>query len=494
MAAKNAEQAFIQAICEAPEDDAPRLVFADWLDDNGDPDRAEFIRTQCRRASMDVWDDERDDLVHREKQLLKKHQAKWAKPTNKFTKRAEFHRGFVGEMAMAVPKFLSIADTIFAATPLTILRPMQVRPSWDALVASEHLSRLRELNLYVAGLGVARTRSLAECEHLANLHELNVEANHARRGLGDLVRSPHLGSLRRLRMRGNEGGDDLAAAMAEAKPMPDLRTLDVAHNGVTADGARRIARAGWLSQLERLGLEENPIGDDGLEALADSDVWLNQRTLLLYDCQLGERAGRLLAGCRRLSKLQHLSVSIQDDQLLVSEIAGSPYLSQLRSLSVKGKFGSDVRQIDALVRSPLAANLSWLRLPALSPEAVRILLTARSLSGLRLLDVTLGGGPADGEVGKLLREATHLSHVRTLRLECCRLGDTGLAAIADSPHLGNLRSLDVSRNSLSGAGLTALADSPHFNHLQKLSILYAYGEGIDEGKKRLRERYGDALG
>src|SRR5690349_19744431 len=28
-------EAFLAAICEAPEDDAPRLVYADWLDDNG---------------------------------------------------------------------------------------------------------------------------------------------------------------------------------------------------------------------------------------------------------------------------------------------------------------------------------------------------------------------------------------------------------------------------------------------------------------------------
>src|SRR5947199_11004 len=38
-------EAFIHAILESPED-APRLVYADWLDDNGDPDRAEFIRAQ----------------------------------------------------------------------------------------------------------------------------------------------------------------------------------------------------------------------------------------------------------------------------------------------------------------------------------------------------------------------------------------------------------------------------------------------------------------
>src|SRR4051812_185048 len=45
------ERAFIQHAIDSP-DDAPRLIFADWLEDHGDADRAEFIRTQCRLARM----------------------------------------------------------------------------------------------------------------------------------------------------------------------------------------------------------------------------------------------------------------------------------------------------------------------------------------------------------------------------------------------------------------------------------------------------------
>jgi uncharacterized protein (TIGR02996 family) len=33
------EQGFLTAIREAPDDDTPRLVYADWLDDHGDADR-----------------------------------------------------------------------------------------------------------------------------------------------------------------------------------------------------------------------------------------------------------------------------------------------------------------------------------------------------------------------------------------------------------------------------------------------------------------------
>jgi uncharacterized protein (TIGR02996 family) len=38
--------AFLAAIHAAPEDDAPRLVYSDWLDERGEVERAEFVRTQ----------------------------------------------------------------------------------------------------------------------------------------------------------------------------------------------------------------------------------------------------------------------------------------------------------------------------------------------------------------------------------------------------------------------------------------------------------------
>lgn len=46
------QEAFLRAICAHPSDVTPRLVFADWLDENGEPERAEFIRLQIR---IDDW-------------------------------------------------------------------------------------------------------------------------------------------------------------------------------------------------------------------------------------------------------------------------------------------------------------------------------------------------------------------------------------------------------------------------------------------------------
>ena len=43
-------EAFLKAICDSPDDDTPRLVYADWLTEHGEESRAEFIRVQCELA------------------------------------------------------------------------------------------------------------------------------------------------------------------------------------------------------------------------------------------------------------------------------------------------------------------------------------------------------------------------------------------------------------------------------------------------------------
>src|SRR5437660_8265567 len=46
----------LAAVIADIDDDAPRLVYSDWLEENGDLDRAQFIRAQCALASQSPAD------------------------------------------------------------------------------------------------------------------------------------------------------------------------------------------------------------------------------------------------------------------------------------------------------------------------------------------------------------------------------------------------------------------------------------------------------
>jgi uncharacterized protein (TIGR02996 family) len=47
------QRGFIEDIVADPDDDTPRLIFADWLDEHGEEERAEFIRLQCEYAGLE---------------------------------------------------------------------------------------------------------------------------------------------------------------------------------------------------------------------------------------------------------------------------------------------------------------------------------------------------------------------------------------------------------------------------------------------------------
>src|SRR5438105_511154 len=91
----NQEQAFIEAIAAEPEQDAHRLVFADWLDDQDEPDRAEFIRVQCELARLGPDDERRPDLARREAQLRSAHGAAWLGPLSRFFGSWQYRRGLL---------------------------------------------------------------------------------------------------------------------------------------------------------------------------------------------------------------------------------------------------------------------------------------------------------------------------------------------------------------------------------------------------------------
>ena len=68
---------FLAQIVTCPDDDMVRLVYADWLEENGESDRAEFIRVQIERALLPTWDARQLPLRVRENALLKQNEWAW---------------------------------------------------------------------------------------------------------------------------------------------------------------------------------------------------------------------------------------------------------------------------------------------------------------------------------------------------------------------------------------------------------------------------------
>ena len=102
---------FLAAILAEPDDDLPRLIYADYLDERGDPARAEFIRLQVGLARLPPRDPRGRPLAAREAELLAAHGKDWLDPPDDFLANWYFVRGFP-EVGLSVRAFLRHAGEL----------------------------------------------------------------------------------------------------------------------------------------------------------------------------------------------------------------------------------------------------------------------------------------------------------------------------------------------------------------------------------------------
>src|SRR5207249_2868912 len=113
-----ASESLLAAVCEQPEADDVRQVYADWFEDHGDPDRAELIRVQIELAHGDPKPNALRRLRERERLLLREHELRWTAPLHGLVQRARFRRGFPECVTVAADEFLAHADALFRLAPV----------------------------------------------------------------------------------------------------------------------------------------------------------------------------------------------------------------------------------------------------------------------------------------------------------------------------------------------------------------------------------------
>jgi uncharacterized protein (TIGR02996 family) len=191
------------AVHAAPQDDEPRTVLADALQQRGDP-RGEFIALQLQRRDVD-----------RQRELIAAHGQAWIGRLAQFVMpgRRRFGRGFlVAGVAQLQPEQLDEAASLHEWASLERIWFSTHLPDRNPSVISSHMRSARALidvceagvetlcrrhpELGVEELGVGSTRysnyqptraiaALAACEGLDRLHTLHLE-------FGDLMFAPRV--------------------------------------------------------------------------------------------------------------------------------------------------------------------------------------------------------------------------------------------------------------------------------------------------------------
>jgi uncharacterized protein (TIGR02996 family) len=303
------EDAFLQDIRQHPGDDTPRLILADWLDERGDADRAEFIRVQCALAAAADDDPSRGRLAERERKLLEGHAGRWVGELAEWLEGWEFRRGFLESVTATARTFLDVGARLAAPPTVRRLRLVNAGRFLHAVALSPHLARFAALDLSGNGVDADGAAALSGSPYLAGLTRLDLGDNL----LGDagvrmVARSRRLPGLTDLNLRNNNVGDAGLQALGAADHLPRLCRLNLASNHVTCEGVAALARSPLGARLATLDLAENYVGCRGVGALAGSPQLRSLRALRLARNQIAGHGARALAGSPLLEQLTELEM------------------------------------------------------------------------------------------------------------------------------------------------------------------------------------------
>ncbi|HEX5273253.1 MAG TPA: TIGR02996 domain-containing protein, partial [Gemmataceae bacterium] len=175
------EEALLRAVIADPDDDAPRLIYADWLDEQGKADRAEFIRVQCALQAAPPGDPRRPAWLDREVALLNDREDEWLGRLRWLFYLWAFRRGFLEEVTLKAPTFLDNAAALFRAAPVRLVRLLKTDGVVDRLANCPQLRRVAALHLTGNGIGDPGATALAASPNVAGLVTLRLGGN----GIGD---------------------------------------------------------------------------------------------------------------------------------------------------------------------------------------------------------------------------------------------------------------------------------------------------------------------
>ena len=290
------------AIRAAPDDDAPRLVYADAIA-RSDPERGELIALQCAIAAGTLA--RADAIVARRRAaaLLAAHGDRWAGLAG-IAKHAFFERGFIDHVSIDAAAFVARGDELIARAPA--LRQVDVCVSWhdradheraaavfDAVVRTPAVRAVRTLGLHLIVVTmnlVDQLRATGVLRGLVglSLHQLGYREQH----LTNLARAGELAHLRDLEL-GVIDDDELAALAAgggaprrffafSPRPNGALAAAQLGELARDADDLGLVDEVGALPAAVRARLRRVVVRIDD-PSLADVELPA-LRELALLDC------------------------------------------------------------------------------------------------------------------------------------------------------------------------------------------------------------------
>jgi uncharacterized protein (TIGR02996 family) len=338
--------AFRRAVIADPDDDTPRLVYADWLEEHRQTERAVFIRAQIEAARAEPFSKPARDAELSAIKLLDSHRYAWTRHIAAHcVDPPRFGRGFIEHVAVEPVTFVAMASRFFNTEPITSLRvkrPEALMNEWVPLTPLLQLPQMRHI------------RSLEFACRMFDFDEYTT-----------LLSSPHLANVQKLSFRGMPIQPSWLAELFGSPAFPRLAELDLAGITNLGPGLVRALSRGRHRVFRALDISEVMLSSEQLQKVLGSPCMRE-----VEDLRLGY-SGRGEAG-----PLFHLDIGW-----------GVLPLKSLKVLDLTGqRLGDDA--VRAIASQPEARQLRWLGLAnnELSADSIYYLCQSKHLA-LNSLDV-----------------------------------------------------------------------------------------------------------
>jgi len=243
--------------CAAARDGTPHLILADWLEDHGQPDRAAFVRLQCRLADWVPDWKERQRLIEEQDATLEANQERWLGPLAELCNRVEFIRG-LAYLAVTGQKFLTKRFQA-GLTETALIAGVRFLRAWSPVrvARSDGLAAVPAVSFAGLGLREAAVATLVGSERLSRAAVLDLSDNQLERdGTDALLASVLPRTLARLDLRNNNLGAEEGERLLDAV----AGDLDLVNNPLGPEVVARLAeRAPPDRVMNSLGMEFVPV-------------------------------------------------------------------------------------------------------------------------------------------------------------------------------------------------------------------------------------------
>jgi uncharacterized protein (TIGR02996 family) len=368
--------ALYAAICANPDEDTPRLAFADYLDEQGGKEnttRAAYIRAAIRYAREETWTkawrelrDQTQRVENRYRDRAQKQNLPWVTHLKGRIIAWEFDRGFIGHVTVYAKRFVAEGQKFFEQDPICSVKFAKLTARQGSvppaeLFACPHLGRATKLDFNSSGLKDKDLERLAASRHVARLRTLGLGGDNpfSKAALPNLLKK--LPALSEVQCEWNHHFTDThAKALAVCPDFARVAALDLNRAALSATGIAAIASSKYAAGLTELNLapelDDDPYADnphprqsprptrkEGVaiaEAIAASKSLGALRALDLRGRLIGNDGLKLLAESKALPRLRVLRLGGNALGLPgVKALAASPLGPQLLCLELDSNEG-----------------------------------------------------------------------------------------------------------------------------------------------------------